>query len=238
MMRALAAMGFGLLTLAARAEMNPEIFQKLCVAIQMIRGTAPDGRLFIGSGVLVAPGRAVTNCHVVRESSEVVFGRGAVAARGETMAHDTARDLCVVNVNLAQGAILPIRSSATLQVGETVYAAGFSGGFRATVSEGQVVALHPYAGSRVIQVSAPFGRGASGGGLFDESGYLVGILTFYRAGQDGDLFFALPVDWIDEVVRRGFEPMEPLLGESPFWAAAEDALPAFLKAGTTIPAAR
>ncbi len=218
--------------------MNPEYFQKLCVAVQMIQGTAPDGRLFIGSGVLVAPGRAVTNCHVVRESSQIVFGRGAVGAHGETMAHDTARDLCVVNVSLAQGNISPIRSSATLRVGETVYAVGFSGGFRASISEGQVVALHPYAGSQVIQISAPFGRGASGGGLFDESGDLVGILTFYRPGQDGDLFFALPVDWIEEVARTGFEPFAPLQGGSPFWAASEDALPAFLKTGTTIPAGR
>lgn len=75
MTRFLAATGLGLLTLAARAEINPEYFQKLCFAVQMIQGTAPDGRLFIGSGVLVAPGRAVTNCHVVRESSRIAFGR-------------------------------------------------------------------------------------------------------------------------------------------------------------------
>ncbi len=233
MTRFLFSIGLGLLTVAARAEINPEYFQKLCFAVQMIQGVAPDGRMFTGSGVLVAPGRAITNCHVVRESSRIVFGRGGVGAQGETMAHDTTRDVCVVNASEAQGAISPTRSSATLHVGETVYAVGFSGGYRASISEGQIVALHPYAGGRVIQVNAPFGRGASGGGLFDDSGHLVGILTFYRPGQNGDLFFALPVDWIEEVVRSGFEPLAPLRGGSPFWAAAEDALPAFLKTGRT-----
>ena len=77
-----------------------------------------------------------------------------------------------MQVNQAQNMIPPLRSASTLSVWETVYAVGYSGGFRASVSEGQIVALHPYSGNYVIQVTTPFGRGASGGGLFDASSKL------------------------------------------------------------------
>jgi S1-C subfamily serine protease len=99
----------------------------------------------------------------------------------------------------------------------------------AHLSEGRVVALHSFAGGQVIQVSAPFRMGASGGGLFDDQGRLVGILTFYRLSGDDALFFAVPVDWVDDTARREFKAVAPLTGPEPFWAGTEDVLPAFLK---------
>lgn len=43
-------------------------------------------------------------------------------------------------------------------------------------------------GGRVVQTSADFDRGASGGGLFDRQGRLVGILTF-KASSGGNFHF-------------------------------------------------
>ena len=53
----------------------------------------------------------------------------------------------------------------------------------------------------MIQTTAPISPGSSGGGLFDLSGRLVGIMTFqHRFGQN--LNFALPADWIGQMRAR------------------------------------
>ena len=54
--------------------------------------------------------------------------------------------------------------------GKPVYAVGVDADGGAAVPSGRVVALHDYDGAQVIQVSALFGYGSSGGGLFDEQG--------------------------------------------------------------------
>jgi hypothetical protein len=64
-----------------------------------------------------------------------------------------------------------------------------------------VSALRAVPGGTVIQTTAPISAGSSGGGLFDESGTLIGITTFqHRYGQN--LNFAVPADWIGEMRAR------------------------------------
>ena len=63
------------------------------------------------------------------------------------------------------------------------------------LSEGTVVAMRPYAGSRYMRISAPLLSGFSGGGLFDEQGRLIGILSPQRV-EGESLAFVLPSDWL------------------------------------------
>jgi tetratricopeptide (TPR) repeat protein len=63
------------------------------------------------------------------------------------------------------------------------------------LSEGTVAAMRPYAGSRYMRISAPLLPGFSGGGLFDEQGRLIGILSPQRVEGDS-LAFVLPSDWL------------------------------------------
>ena len=100
----------------------------------------------------------------------------------------------------------------------------FSSRSRVTANAGQVVALHEFDDAEVLQVSAPFDYGASGGGLFDEEGRLVGILTF-KARAGGTFHFAVPVAWIDGGVRYTSK-----LGATAFWQRSGDRLPYFLRA--------
>src|SRR5262249_4738369 len=73
------------------------------------------------------------------------------------------------------------------------------------------------------QVSAPFDFGASGGGLFDRNGDLVGVLTFKMLGGD-DYYFAVPSEWITRVLaddaRKDDAPA--------FWERSTSMLPPFL----------
>jgi S1-C subfamily serine protease len=61
-------------------------------------------------------------------------------------------------------------------------------------SAGQVV---------LVQTSASISGGSSGGGLFDESGALVGLTTLGSVTGDAqNLNFAIPADWIVELPDR------------------------------------
>ena len=73
------------------------------------------------------------------------------------------------------------------------------------LSEGTVAAMRPYAGSRYLRISAPLLPGFSGGGLFDEQGRLIGILSPQRV-EGESLAFVLPSDWLGsppEMEARG-----------------------------------
>jgi hypothetical protein len=63
------------------------------------------------------------------------------------------------------------------------------------LSEGAVAAMRPYAGSRYMRISAPLLPGFSGGGLFDEQGRLIGILSPQHV-EGESLAFVLPSDWL------------------------------------------
>jgi serine protease Do len=97
------ALILGLTTSSAAAEFSAELFQQLCASVQTVRAVGPSGRAYFGSSVLVAPGRAVTNCHVVREASSIQIGRGSYAAPAEALAGDLSRDLCMVDVPTGGG---------------------------------------------------------------------------------------------------------------------------------------
>jgi S1-C subfamily serine protease len=54
-----------------------------------------------------------------------------------------------------------------------------------------------------VQTTAPISPGSSGGGLFDQTGKLIGITTFKRAGKsDEGLSFAAPVQPYLELARQ------------------------------------
>ena len=97
-----------------------------------------------------------------------------------------------------------------------------------------MVALHRHDGASVIQSSNRFNSGASGGGLFDEQGRLVGILTFRLRGAEAH-YFAAPAEWVrqmlDEPARGAFRavmPIEP--SRVPYWQQPLSTQPPFLKA--------
>jgi serine protease Do len=133
----------------------------------------------LGSGVAIGPQRVVTNCHVVRDAIMIRVSRGSEVWPATLESGDGYRDLCILKVPDYPGKAPPIAESGDARVGMPVFAAGYSGGDFA-VSEGNIKGLFTCACSdgRVIQTSAHFDPGASGGGLFDSKGRLLGILTY------------------------------------------------------------
>jgi serine protease Do len=167
--------------------------------------TRQDGAVELGSAVSLAGERMVTNCHVLRAAARIEIIAEGRTRPARAVRRDAYRDLCFIDVPGYRASPLALVEPDATQVGMAVIAVGFSGGEFA-VSRGDVVGLHrcECANERVIQTSAAFDRGASGGGLFDSRGRLVGILTF-KARAGGDFHFALPVGWLNEIANGTLE---------------------------------
>jgi hypothetical protein len=120
-----------------------------------------------------------------------------------------------------------------LHVGDKVIAVGYRHGRTLAIASGNVKALHWYDGAPVLQVSAPFDHGQSGGALFDARGRLVGI-TAFKAVAGGDFHFALPLEWLptsailDDTVIGGGQDT----GQKAFWERTRDRQPLFLRAAS------
>ena len=170
------------------------------LAASVLRIEAPGQRGFsLGSGVVVAANKVVTNCHVTRDAREVFVVRGGVRWRAAAHASHIERDLCLFDVPGLESPPVTLLQGDALTLGQTVTALGYTGGMGIQSSTGEVVELHRHDGSRVIQSSNWFSSGASGGGLFDEQGRLVGILTFRLRGGAAH-YFAAPEAWVGQLL--------------------------------------
>lgn len=165
----------------------------------------------LGSAVVYAPGRLVTNCHVLAPGLDAGSRSLLVEikAAGQRSGHparlasaDPERDLCILDVPGLDAPAVVLGTTRGLTVGQAVYAVGSPRGLELTLSGGLVSALRKTGAEPVIQTDAAVSPGSSGGGLFDAQGRLVGIMTFnVQGGQN--LNFAVPVEWIKDAAQRG-----------------------------------
>lgn len=147
-----------------------------------------------GSGVVVGDGIVVTNHHVVAGRGTISVRRQGKRTPAKLLAIDPKRDLALLEADDLDAPRVVIRASASLEVGETVFAIGAPHGLELSLSDGLVSALRDQDGARLVQTTTPVSPGSSGGGLFDTRGQLVGIITFSREGQG--LNFAHPTEWV------------------------------------------
>ena len=214
-------LGFAV-SLTATAEMD----HRLGLSVLQIHAYTDHGRMFFGSGVAVAPDRVATNCHVTRAARAIVVSKGPERIHAVAQQADLRHDLCILDV---PGLALPVArmgSAADTPVGATIYFYGYPRALGIAFSQGRVEALHPFDGGMIIETTADFTQGASGGGLFDDDGRLVGLATFMPSNQGGHNY-AIPADWIPSLLGTAARHIEPLSG-SPFWENPAS-LPAFLK---------
>lgn len=196
-----------------------------------VRAQNPNGLVNIGSAVLVQPGKLVTNCHVTRDARHIMVIRGSAVWNVESQFRDVEHDLCILAVPDVVGEVPGFVNASELKVGETVHALGYAGRRQLAFSDGEVIALHPYDGARVIQTSASFALGESGGGLFDEQGRLVGIITF-KAHAGGVFHFALPVEWVQAVLAMAESEVAIPETNKAFWERPSEELPNFMRAAS------
>jgi S1-C subfamily serine protease len=219
-----------LLAAPSRAADGWQVYQQVRPSMVQVVGVTPTGRYHMGSGVALPNGTVVTNCHVTLSAKRVQLLSGMAGDSASLQAATVDHDLCALYFPDLKRLPVSVGESRALKIGDPVYAIGFNAGNGLSYQAGEVAELFEHDGGLVIRTTAPFTHGASGGGLFDREGRLVGILTFYRVAPTGTAYFAVPVEWLQPLDRTPAKAVEPLSG-LPFWAQSMEAQPAFLRAG-------
>lgn len=136
-----------------------------------------------GTGFVVAPGRALTNAHVIEDCRSVrVRAAGGADLAARVLRADRERDLALIEVPEAAGPALPFRRAGQVRRGESVVTYGFplagllSSG--PTLTTGEISALAGLGDNeQQFQISAPVQQGNSGGPLLDMAGNVVGVIV-------------------------------------------------------------
>ena len=178
------------------------------------------GRDSRGTGVVVAPGRVVTNAHNLRDrTTQVTFADGR-AAQASVTGVDVDGDLAVLEVDTADITPLTWGEPSQLRPGTPVFGVARRGANGVRTTFGTVSATEQsFRGPRGRRVTgafehtAPLGRGSSGGPVTDTEGQLLGINTS-RLGEG--FYLAVPADQRlrDRVdaLARGEAPVRAQLG--------------------------
>lgn len=183
------------------------VFARASPSVVLVKGATDAGEV-LGSGVVVAKDRVVTNLHVVQGARGLTVTFQGVQRPATVLANSTPkRDLALLEVALPEGTrIASLRAAKELTVGEHVFSIGNPRGLEQTLAEGLISALRPEDKSQIIQTSAAISPGSSGGGLFDAGGRLVGITTS-MAKDSQNLNFAHPTDWVRDLLGGKSEPL-------------------------------
>lgn len=187
---------------AAAPRSAESVFAEVASSVARVQVMDASNReVGIGSGVVIGNSVVLTNCHVAMRGVKLAIRINNVVLPATIQLADEALDLCRLTVPGLAAPAVTIGSVSSLRTGQRVYAVGAPEGLDLTISDGIVSALRKVDDGTVIQTTAPISPGSSGGGLFDASARLVGIMTFqHRYGQN--LNFALPADWIGQMRAR------------------------------------
>jgi putative serine protease PepD len=163
----------------------------------------------IGSGIVLdTRGDIVTNAHVIAgaRSIEVAFSDGTTAT-GTLVGSNTGADLAVIRVSVAASTLHPLAlgSSASVQIGDSVYAIGSPFGLSGSLTEGIVSNMGQSvaaSGANLIQTDAAINPGNSGGPLVNAQGQVIGINNAIESPVDGNVGvgFAIPIDQVKQIL--------------------------------------
>ncbi len=225
---------WALAAMPTRADMDSAVLLGLSASVLKIEALRVQGGVSLGSGVVIAPETIATNCHVTRDALKINVLRSGGRWLAASQMSDVDHDLCLLRVPGLQGKVVSLGRADQLKPGQPVTALGYTGGMGLRSSPGEVIALHRFDGSHVIQSSNGFSSGASGGGLFDQQQRLVGILTFRLRGGQAH-YFAAPAEWLQAMLdapgQAGYSDVVPDRSAKPaYWQRPVRAQPRFLKA--------
>ena len=194
----------------------------------LVRGYKMDGNMAYGSGVVVAENKILTNCHVLRETKEAWVSQGEQVYTIIGVQADRRHDLCLAITQYLPVKPVSMGAGSKLIKGQEVVAIGHSNGVAAPVTSlGEIKSLYSMDGANVIRSTARFALGASGSGLFDGEGRLIGINTLKTTGRVA-YFYALPVEWLTAVEKQPVETTLPIVGRA-FWEEDEASMPFFMQ---------
>ncbi|MEW6735371.1 MAG: trypsin-like peptidase domain-containing protein, partial [Acidobacteriota bacterium] len=226
---------------------NVEIYRAASPAVVHITSTVAVEGFFgvfpqqgTGSGSIIDnQGHILTNYHVVRDARRLdVTLADKSTYRAQLVGADPDNDVAVIKIDIPsdRAVVIPLGSSAQLEVGQKALAIGNPFGLDRTLTTGVISGLgRPLrlddgrVIENVIQTDASINPGNSGGPLLNKYGQLIGINTaiYSPTGGSVGIGFAVPIDGVKKIlpellasgrVRKGYlgitmAPLTPSLAQ-------------------------
>ena len=184
-------------------------------SVVRVSGSAPScGSGFTGSGVVVAPGRVLTNAHVIAGVPEPRVEVPDVGRfRAKTVYFDPRIDVAILQV---QGLNAPsLKMSGPIDRGTDTVIAGYPGGgeMKATaarvrgtiggeIARGTDIYGNPGVAREVYALRGTARPGNSGGPLLTTDGRVAGVI-YAQAQQDPQMAFALTANQVSAAISKG-----------------------------------
>lgn len=171
----------------------PKVVESTLPAIVVVETDKGQGSGFFAR----SDGTLVTNHHVIVGATRISVrtSTGEVYRGARVLASDSARDLAILRVDAFDVPSARLGNSNDVKVGSGVLLLGAPRGLEQTASTGIVAGVRlNESGLRLIQTSAAASPGSSGGPLLNESGEVIGVLSF-SLGESQNLNFAVPINY-------------------------------------------
>lgn len=208
--------------------LNQEKILQSLQSVVMIRGYTENGGVSYGSGVVIAENKVITNCHIFRSTKQPWISRGEDSYTIASVQADRWHDLCLVSTLSLPFEPVTLGKGNEIKRGQEVLAIGHSNGVPSPLtSSGSVNSTYEFEGGKVIRSSAKFLMGASGSGIFDLEGKLLGINTFKTPGRPA-YFYSLPIEWLANLEKLPIETKFPIMGKT-FWEEDDNNKPFFMQ---------
>jgi S1-C subfamily serine protease len=204
----------------------PAIARDASNAVVLVVASDSSGnKISQGSGFIVSSdGKVATNFHVIKGCSSAIvkFGDGAFYRIAGVLATDPTKDIAILKIEAsAKGfPFLVMADSDQAQVGEHVVAIGsplalleMTGNAdistESTVSDGIISGKRDWEGHgiTILQTTAPFSHGSSGGALLNLQGQVLGITSMIM-GEGQNINFVVPVKYVASMLSA--ETLKPL----------------------------
>lgn len=197
-------------------------------SVVMVRGYNANGGLAYGSGVIVAKDKVISNCHIFRNTKQPWVSRGEDTYPIVSVQADKWHDLCLLTTFNLPGDPATISKDNELKRNQDVISVGHSNGVPTPLtSEGVIKSTYTFESGKIIRSTAQFRMGASGSGIFDLDGNLLGINTFKTPGKQA-YFYSLPIEWLPSLEKLPMETVFPIVGKA-FWEEDDDKKPYFMQ---------
>ena len=168
---------------------------------------------FTCSGFIIGDRQIATHYDAVSfwwddASAELVPGEPRVRLL-EYYALDRDLNIAILRVEDLDAPVIPLGDSDTVQLGDTVYVAGYSEQQSATFTTGIVSVIVPdndISNAEVFQITAPVSPGSRGGPVLNPKGEVIGVAARLRVGGAYN-YYAIPVNYLKAVQETG--PLNP-----------------------------
>ena len=193
------------LAAAETAETAAQIFSRVRHSIVALEAVSPKGKTHArGSGLAITVGgQVVTSCEVADGNAGRQTHWSGKTFKGFSRYEKQDLGICQLEVTDLQIPPVALGTAKNVRVRERGYALGMSSEPtpQPVISTAEISSVRPYEGSWYMRISAVLSPGFRGGGLFNERGELIGILSPQRV-EGENLTFAFPVDWMDDMEKH------------------------------------